>query len=101
MVFVGFSSFGSTTTAWRLSRGFIFFNGGGFAFDGVNVSQPAAAEEFFNPGTGNEKMASGAANAEFLAKFAGGGLGKTQEMAKFPIVEAVALAGHMSAVGDD
>lgn len=75
IVFVGFSLFGSTTAARRLSRGFIFFNGGGFAFDGVNVSQPAAAEEFFNPGTGNEKMASGAANTEFPTKFAGSGLG--------------------------
>ena len=74
----------------------------GFAFDGVfNVPEPATAEEFFNPGAGNKKVAGGAANTKFLAEFAGRRLGKTQEMAKFPIVQAVALAGHMGAIGDD
>lgn len=67
----------------------------------MNVSNPAVAEESFNPGAGNEEMADGSANAEFFAKFASGGFGKTQEMAEFPIVQAVALAGQMAAVGQD
>jgi hypothetical protein len=67
----------------------------------INISNPAAAEKLFEPGAGNEQVADGPANAEFLAKLAGSWFGKTQEMAKFPVMQALALAGHVAAVGDD
>jgi hypothetical protein len=104
VVFVEFSSFGSAAAAQSLSPRFFFLsrNGrGGFAFGGINVPDPAAPEELFEAGARNEKVPDAPANAKFLAKLANTWFGKTQEMAKFPIVQALTLTGHMAAVGDD
>ena len=71
------------------------------ALEGVKTPNPTAAQESFEPGTRDEEAADGTTNAEFPAQLAGGGLGEAQEVTKFPIVQAIALAGHVRAVGND
>jgi hypothetical protein len=104
VVFVEFSSFGSAAAAQSLSPRFFLLSRDsrdGFAFGGINVPDPATTEELFEAGARNEEVPDGPANAEFLAKLANTRLGKTQEMTKLPIVEALALAGHIAAMGND
>ena len=55
-------------------------------------------KKFFDPGARNEQVASGAANAKFLAHNVQGGFGQTQEVTKFPGAQAVILTADMSAV---
>ena len=67
----------------------------------VNTAKPATLKKLFDVFTGNKKVADGAFNAKFFAEFANAGFRKAQEVAKFPVVQAIPLARDMSALRDD
>ena len=54
----------------------------------------------FDAGAGDEEVAAGSADAQFIAQAGQGGLGETEEVAKFPGVKAIVLAADMRAKGN-
>lgn len=79
-------------------------DGFGRIFMGSRIANPAAVEELLDPGTGNEKAADGsfrAPNSHFLAHAAKDGFGEAKEVAKFPVMDAIALPRDVGAPRDN
>jgi hypothetical protein len=86
---------------WNLKlRGFLVACRNGIATH-VNVAEPAALEKMFNVLAGNEQVADSAFNAKLLSEITKAGFGKAQEVAKFPVMQSVALARDVRSIGDD